>query len=155
MKHKDFPVERAEQSEALRSLLNEEGFRFTHQRQKILKIFKATPEGDHLSAEEVYQQLSAAGEKIGISTVYRALHLMVKIGLIRELGLAEGKKYYELSASFTHQHHHLVCVECGVVQEFEDDFIVNIGVDEAESHGFSLVNSQFTVFALCPNCQTG
>ena len=146
-------AESIEHSEALRSLLNQEGFRFTNQRQKILEIFKNTPEGCHLSAEEIYQKLSAQGANIGISTIYRALHLMVKVGLVRELGLAEGRKYYELSTPFIHQHHHLVCVQCGVVQEFEEDFITKVGMSEADSRGFSLLNCQFTVFALCPSCQ--
>lgn len=140
-------------SEVLKSLLNQEGFRFTNQRQKILEILRDTPEGHHLSAEEIYQKLSEKGENIGVSTIYRALHLMVDLGLLRELGLAEGKKYYELSTPFIHQHHHLVCVQCGVVQEFEEELITQVGISEAESRGFSLINCQFTVFALCPNCQ--
>lgn len=141
-------------SEALKSLLNQEGFRFTNQRQKILEIFKNTSEGHHLSAEEIYQQLSEQGENIGISTIYRALHLMVKLGLVQELGLAEGRKYYELSSPFIDQHHHLVCVQCGDVQEFEEDFITKVGISESESRGYSLLNCQFTVFALCPSCQS-
>ena len=141
-------------SETLKSLLNQEGFRFTNQRQKILEIFKNTSEGHHLSAEEIYQQLSDQGENIGISTIYRALHLMVKLGLVQELGLAEGRKYYELSTPFTNQHHHLVCVQCGVVQEFEEDYITKVGIGEADLRGYSLLNCQFTVFALCPDCQT-
>lgn len=141
-------------SQALKTLLNQEGFRFTNQRQKILETFKDTPEGNHLSAEEIYQKLSEQGENIGVSTIYRALHLMVKLGLLRELGLAEGKKYYELSTPFIHQHHHLVCVQCGRIQEFEEGLITQVGINEADSRGFSLLNCQFTVFALCPSCQS-
>lgn len=137
----------------LKLLLNQEGFRFTNQRQKILEIFKNTPEGYHLSAEEIYQKLSEDGENIGISTIYRALHLMVKLGLLRELGLAEGKKYYELSTPFVHQHHHLVCVQCGTVQEFEEDVITQASIQEAEGRGFSLLTCQFTVLGVCAACQ--
>lgn len=153
MKTNGIKVNEIEHSETLKSLLNQEGFRFTNQRQKILEIFKGTPEGQHLSADEVYHRLSEQGENIGVSTIYRALHLMVKVGLLRELGLAEGRKYYELSTPFVDQHHHLVCVQCGIVQEFEEDFITKVGIGESESRGFSLLNCQFTVFALCPNCQ--
>ena len=140
-------------SETLKSILNQEGFRFTSQRQKILEIFRNTPEGHHLSVEEIYQQLSEKGENIGVSTIYRALHLMVGLGLLRELGLAEGKKYYELNTPFMDQHHHLVCVQCGLIQEFDEDLMIKAGINEAEKRGFSLLSCQFTVFAICPSCQ--
>ncbi|WP_346292989.1 transcriptional repressor [Sphaerothrix gracilis] len=143
----------AQHSETLRSLLNQEGFRFTDQRKKILEVFKNAPVGHHLSAEEIYQRLSDQGKNISISTVYRAVHLMVNLNLLRELGLAEDKKYYELSAPFMHQHHHLVCVQCGTVQEFEEDLITTVSINEAEERGFAISNCQFTVFALCPTCQ--
>lgn len=153
MKHNEFKVNSLQHSEVLRPLLNKEGFRFTNQRQKILAIFKEASEGHHLNAEEIHQKLTRKKENIGLSTIYRALHLMVKIGLIRELDLAEGKKYYELSSPFINQHHHLVCVECGNIQEFEEDLITQVGIDESEHQGFSLLNCQFTVLALCPKCQ--
>ncbi|PSN13606.1 transcriptional repressor [filamentous cyanobacterium CCP5] len=140
-------------SEVLRALLNKRGLRITSQRQKILDILKDIPAGEHLSAEEIYQNLLEQGENVGISTVYRALHLMVDLGFLRELGLAEGKRYYELNQPFTEQHHHLVCIQCGSVQEFQEDLITQIGTQEAEERGFSLMNCQFSVLALCPVCQ--
>ncbi|MEO1095300.1 MAG: transcriptional repressor [Cyanobacteria bacterium J06638_28] len=137
----------------LKSLLNQEGFRFTIQRQKILDTLKDVAEGDHLSAEAIYQKLSEQGENIGLSTIYRALHLMVDLGLLRELGLLEGRKYYELSKPLMNQHHHLVCTQCGVVQEFDEDSITQVGSKETENRGFSLLSCQFTVLAICPRCQ--
>jgi len=137
----------------LREILNQEGFRLTEQRQKILAIFRKTPEGEHLSAEDIYQQLSDSGEKIGFSTIYRALHVMVNLGLIRELELAENRKFYELSGSSVEQHHHLVCVRCGEVSEFEAQAITSAGSTEAVTRGFALLNCQFTVHGLCPACQ--
>lgn len=134
-------------------MLNQEGFRLTRQRQQILGIFRALPDGDHLGAEDIYQHLCAAGETIGVSTIYRALHLMVKMGFLRELDLAEGRKLYELATPFIDQHHHLVCVQCGAVQEFEDASMATIGLDETEKHGFALLDCQFTVYAVCPGCQ--
>lgn len=139
--------------EHLKALLNQEGFRLTKQRQKILRIFQSLPEGDHLGAEEIHQALSDAGDNIGISTIYRALHLLVNMGLLRELDLAEGRKLYESATPFVEQHHHLVCVQCGTVQEFEDASIAAVGLDETAKHGFALLDCQFTVYAVCPTCQ--
>jgi Fur family ferric uptake transcriptional regulator len=137
----------------LRVLLKQEGFRLTLQRQKFLEIFQSLPVGDHFGAEEIHQSLAAAGESIGISTIYRALHLMVNMGLLRELDLAEGRKLYELATPFVEQHHHLVCVQCGTVQEFEDASMATVGLDETEKRGFALLDCQFTVYAVCPTCQ--
>lgn len=137
----------------LKETLNREGFRLTVQRQKILALFEATAHRHHLSAEEIHQHLSHQGEKISVSTVYRALHVMVKLGLLQELELAEGRKYYELKSPVWQQHHHLVCVQCGDVQEFEDDAITEVTTQETQDRGFALLDGQFTIYGLCPRCQ--
>ncbi len=139
-------------AEVLRMLLNQEGFRITEQRQKILQVLRTVPEGEHLSAEDVQEQLTASGEKIGFSTIYRALHLLVDLGILRELNLSEERKFYEFCNPLMGAHHHLVCPECGTVTEFEDSTIFSLGSNEALNHGFSLLDCQFTVRGLCPNC---
>ncbi|MGP1386757.1 MAG: Fur family transcriptional regulator [Thainema sp.] len=136
-----------------RSLLNQEGFRFTIQRQRILDLFKTCDEGQHLSAEEIHQYLSTQGASVSLSTIYRALHVMVDLNLLRELELAEGKKYYELSVSHSSNHHHLVCVECGAVVEFEEDLMAQIGSSQTETRGYALLDCQFTIYGICPKCQ--
>jgi Fur family ferric uptake transcriptional regulator len=143
-----------QEPELLKTVLNKEGFRFTSQRQKILDLFQAAALGHHLSAEEIHQQLLGQGEKISFSTIYRALHVMVQLGLLQELELAEGRKYYELNTPFMDQHHHLVCVHCGNVEEFEDATMSQVGSSESASRGFSLLNCQFTVYGICPSCQS-
>lgn len=137
----------------LKETLNREGFRLTVQRQKILTLFKEKASRHHLSAEEIHQHLGERGERISVSTVYRALHVMVKLGLLQELELAEGRKYYELKSPVWQQHHHLVCVQCGDVQEFEDDAITEVTTQETQDRGFALLNGQFTVYGICPRCQ--
>jgi len=145
----------SQEPELLKTVLNKEGFRFTSQRQKILDLFQLAALGHHLNAEEIHQQLLDQGEKISFSTIYRALHVMVRLGLLQELELAEGRKYYELNTPFMEQHHHLVCVHCGDVQEFEDAKMTQVGSSESAARGFSLLNCQFTVYGICPNCQRG
>lgn len=139
--------------EILKSLLNQEGFRLTSQRQKILSLFEEEFTDHHLSAEEIHQKLVEKGEKISFSTIYRALHIMVDLSLLRELELAEGRKFYELCTPLAHQHHHLVCIQCGGVNEFTDDQITQVSSRETVRFGFSFVNSQFTVYGVCSHCQ--
>lgn len=142
-----------ESEKSFRSLLNQEGFRFTIQRQRILDLFKACDEGQHLSAEEVYQHLSTQGASVSPSTIYRALHVMVELNLLRELELAEDKKYYELNVSQSSEHHHLVCVDCGAIVEFEEDLMAKIGSSQTEMRGYTLLDCQFTIYGICPSCQ--
>ncbi|WP_448561518.1 Fur family transcriptional regulator [Trichothermofontia sp.] len=139
--------------EHFKARLNQEGFRFTSQRQKILDLFQHLAEGQHLSAEEIQQTLAQQGERISLSTVYRTLHVMAKVKLLRELELAEGKKFYELNAPFLSQHHHLVCVQCGAVVEFEADRIRQVGAQQSAERGYALLDCQFTLYGVCPQCQ--
>lgn len=137
----------------VKAMLNQRGMRLTAQRQIILNIFQALSPGQHLSADNLYQRLKSQGERISSSTVYRTLHMMSNMGLLRELELAEGSKFYELNHPYLKQHHHLVCVRCGRVTEFEDDVITQIGSNQANAEGFHLLDSQLTIYALCPQCQ--
>jgi Fur family ferric uptake transcriptional regulator len=139
-------------SDVLRSILNQEGFRLTDQRQKILNLFETTFVGQHLSAEEIQQYLAQQGQNISYSTIYRALHVMVNLGLLRELELSDERKFYELNHPLV-EHHHLVCVDCGTVREFGDDSIAQVSRQAAKSQGFALLNDQFTIYGTCPQCQ--
>jgi len=91
--------------------------------------------------------LVAIGIGLGEELIFRGW-------LLQELELAEGRKYYELNTPFMDQHHHLVCVHCGDVQEFEDATMTQVGSSESASRGFSLLNCQFTVYGICPSCQS-
>lgn len=142
-----------ESEKTFKSLLNQEGFRFTIQRQRILDLFTTCDEGQHLSAEEIYQRLSTRGASVSPSTIYRALHVMVGLNLLREVELADGKKYYELSTSTANDHYHLICVECGSVVEFEADLMAKIGSSQTETRGYALLDCQFTIYGICPKCK--
>ncbi|MEO1622377.1 MAG: Fur family transcriptional regulator [Cyanobacteria bacterium J06632_3] len=136
----------------LKSELNAKGFRITPQRQRILSIFQKLPQGKHLAAEQVHLLSANSGKPISVSTVYRTLHLMVSMGLLRELELAEGHKYYELNQSSDEQHHHLVCIECGQTMEFSEQSIDQISQRHAESSGYQIIDCQLTLYGICRQC---
>jgi len=79
---------------ALKAELNDRGWRLTPQRQTILNVFQQLPKGKHLSAEDLYNLLENQGEPISLSTIYRSLKLMARMGILRELELGEGHKHY-------------------------------------------------------------
>jgi Fur family transcriptional regulator, ferric uptake regulator len=133
----------------LKATLHERGFRLTVQRQKILSIFQTLTQGNHLSAEELHTILRRKDERISLSTVYRTLNLMVKIGLIRELEFAEGHKHYELNQPSSHQHHHLVCLQCNRILEFKNALVLKMGFRQTEVCGYQLLDCQLTLRVIC------
>jgi Fur family ferric uptake transcriptional regulator len=140
-------------SASLKAELNEKGWRLTPQREVILQIFQNLPEGKHLSAEDLYYELQNQGEGISLSTIYRTLKLMSRMGILRELELAEGHKHYELNQPYPHHHHHLICVRCSKTIEFKSDSILKIGTKVAQKEGYHLLDCQLTIHAVCPACQ--
>ena len=137
---------------SLKAELNERGYRLTPQRQTILHIFQTLPKGKHLSAEDLHTLLKQQNERISLSTVYRTLHLMAYMGILRELELAEGHKHYELNRPYPEHHHHLVCVYCNRTLEFKNEGVSSIGAKEAEAEGYYLLDCQLTLYVTGPNC---
>jgi Fur family ferric uptake transcriptional regulator len=135
---------------SLKAELNSRGWRLTPQREKILLIFQELPKGNHLSAEELHRLLEEQAEVISLSTIYRSVKLMTKMGILRELELAEGHKHYELNQPHPHHHHHLVCIQCNRTLEFKNDSILKHSLKQSEKEGFQLIDCQLTVMAICP-----
>lgn len=135
---------------SLKAELNSRGWRLTPQREKILHVFQNLPRGNHLSAEELYNLLEGRGEAISLSTIYRSVKLMARMGILRELELAEGHKHYELNQPYPHHHHHMVCIQCNKTIEFKNDSILKQSLKQTEKEAFQLIDCQLTVMAICP-----
>lgn len=88
-----------------------------------------------------------------MSTVYRTLHVMTGMGILRELELAEDHKHYELNTASAEHHHHLICVHCNQTIEFTEDIIDYIGSKQANSMGYSLLDCQLNLYGVCADCQ--
>jgi Fur family ferric uptake transcriptional regulator len=141
-------------ADSLKSELNDRGWRLTPQRETILSIFQNLARGKHLSAEDLYKLLeSESDHKISLSTIYRTLKLMARMGILRELELAEGHKHYELNQPHPYHHHHLLCVRCNKTIEFKNDSILKMGSKTAKKEGYHLLDCQLTIHAVCPTCQ--
>lgn len=138
---------------SLKAELNERGWRMTPQRETILRIFQNLAAGQHLSAEDLHMTLQEEGETISLSTIYRTLKLMARMGILRELELAEGHKHYEINQPYPHHHHHLICVRCNKTIEFKSDTVLKSGSRVAQREGYHLLDCQLTIHAICPTCQ--
>ncbi|RRD57980.1 ferric iron uptake transcriptional regulator [Comamonadaceae bacterium OH2545_COT-014] len=122
------------------------GLKATLPRMKILEIFQKS-EQRHLSAEDVYRQLLASNSDIGLATVYRVLMQFEQAGLLSRSHFEAGKAIYELRED---QHHdHLVCLDCGRVEEFFDPEIERRQGAVAKARGFALADHALSLYAHC------
>ena len=133
--------------------LHQDGRRLTPQRKRVLELFERLGTGNHLSAEDVHQQLAQLQMKVSLATVYRTLRLLADMGFLQELELSEGGRRFELAADDHRDHHHVVCIRCGRTEEFESEPVLAAGEMAARGFGFKLIESTLNVRAICPDCQ--
>lgn len=138
---------------ALKAELHDRGWRMTPQRETILRTFQDLKAGHHLSAEDLCALLKKQDNPIGLSTIYRNLKLMSRMGILRELELAEGQKRYEINQPAPHHHHHMICVRCNKTVEFKQDSVLKVGAKTAKREGYQLLDCQLSIHAVCPSCQ--
>lgn len=141
--------------EDLRGKLYESGYKMTPQRKEILKIFVENTEYHHMSAEDVYSILREKDSEIGLATVYRALDLLSELGILVRMDFGDGCARYELNTSDpnVHHHHHLICVKCKKVIEFEQDLLDIVESYIADKSGFQIINHEVKFFGYCKDCQ--
>ncbi|MCB1706581.1 MAG: ferric iron uptake transcriptional regulator [Halioglobus sp.] len=125
--------------------LRKAGLKITLPRVKILQILESSDDGpQHMSAEDVYRALLAAGEDVGLATVYRVLTQFETAGLVTRHNFETGHSVFELA---TGPHHdHMVCVSSGEVVEFADPVIEQRQRQIAEEHGFELMDHSLVLY---------
>ena len=110
--------------------------------------------GDFRSAQEIHEALRAAGETVGLSTVYRSLQAMADAGEIDTLRDPQlngaGEAVYRRCS--TSHHHHLVCRSCGATVEVEGPAVEKWTRAVAEEHGYADVSHTLEIFGTCANC---
>lgn len=129
-------------SESLKSI----GLKATFPRLKILELFEKT-DVRHLTAEDVYRLLLTEGMDIGLATVYRVLTQFEQAGLLERHHFESGKAVFELNAG--HHHDHLVCINCGKVEEFCDPEIERRQAKIAKDRGFAIQEHALYLYAEC------
>ena len=131
--------------------LKQAGLKATSPRIRILKILEnAHQKLLHMSAEDVYQQIRLADEDIGLATVYRVLTQFEAAGLVKRLHFTEGRSVFELNQG--KHHDHLVCVNCGKIQEFVDAIIENKQLEIAKKANFYMTDHALNIFGFCADC---
>jgi Fur family transcriptional regulator, ferric uptake regulator len=126
--------------------LKSTGLKATLPRLKILEIFQ---HGGlrHMTAEDVFRVLLEDRSDIGLATVYRVLTQFEQAGILSRSHFESGKAVYELNEG---QHHdHLVCLDCGRVEEFYDAEIEKRQNDVATTKGFIIADHALSLYAHC------
>ncbi|HSQ72128.1 MAG TPA: ferric iron uptake transcriptional regulator [Rubrivivax sp.] len=132
--------------------LKSSGLKATLPRIKILEVFQRT-ERRHLTAEDVFKMLLAEGADIGLATVYRVLMQFEQAGLLLRSNFESGKAVFELNEG--EHHDHLVCLDCGRVEEFFDPEIEQRQRTIAIQRGFELQEHSLALYARCTKAQCG
>jgi Fur family ferric uptake transcriptional regulator len=131
--------------------LKNAGLKATLPRLKIINLFE-TSKLRHMTAEDVYRQLLIEGLDIGLATVNRVLTQFEQAGLLVRHHFESGKAVFELNEG--RHHDHLVCMQCGRVEEFYDAEIEKRQAKIASQRGFQIAEHALYLYADCikPNC---
>jgi len=133
----------------------ERGFRLTGPRKAVLDVLldQAAP----LSAAEIHGRL--ANRRVNLVSVYRAVHLMLDLGVLRVADASKGTQRFELAEEFTGHHHHLVCRVCGSVEDLDgcvvaDDLLAALSRRIRRARKFRVLDHDLRLFGLCAHCNT-
>lgn len=126
--------------------LKSTGLKATLPRLKILEIFQVGKQR-HMTAEDVFRVLLEDRSDIGLATVYRVLTQFEQAGLLKRSNFESGKAVFEINEG---QHHdHLVCLDCGKVEEFYDADIEKRQHTVAKARGFEIADHSLSIYANC------
>lgn len=127
------------------------GLKATFPRLKVLDLFQHSTQR-HMSAEDVYKLLLNENADIGLATVYRVLTQFEQAGLLVRHHFESGKAVFELNEGSHHDH--LVCMQCGRVEEFFDAEIERRQQKVAKDRGFNIHDHSLYLYADCvkPQC---
>lgn len=130
-------------------LLRNAGQRATPQRITVLESLVEAEE--HLTADQVFSQVSDRLPAMTLSTVYRTLERLRDIGLVTETDLGEGVRHFELLDS--EPHHHLICQRCGHMFDLADSAVETLREQIVRDYGFTPRIDHLAVFGLCAHCR--
>jgi Fur family transcriptional regulator, ferric uptake regulator len=134
--------------EEILARMREAGGRATPARRLLLRVLFA--EGTHRSAEELAAAVQAQAPDVNISTIYRNLDELVRLGVVDRTYLGGGPAAYHLASA---THGHIVCEHCGAMTEVPDELFDDLAQVVAARYGFAIAPHRFAVTGLCANCQ--
>lgn len=135
-------------------ILKEGGYKITNQRKVVLETLYEHRKA-HLTVDEVYQYVRETNPEIGLATVYRNIQILNRLGIIEKISFDDKDIRYEIFYEDIPLHHyHLICKQCGEVDEIELDFIDRYKDLLKDEKGFEGIDAQIKIYGLCSKCVT-
>ena len=138
-------------NQAHKSLIEElqaRGMRVTPQRAIIFEAIESLQ--GHITAEDIFEKVQEINPYISLATVYRTLELLQELKLITPTNFGRSQIYFALKDHGSH--HHIVCTECGGIQEFPDELLEPIRVKLEEQFNFQAHTEHMSIFGICKKC---
>ena len=129
--------------------LKARGIRITPQRAIIFQIMEKL-EG-HITADDIYEEVQYVNPYVSLATVYRTLELLQGLNLVNQTNFGRGQTYFALKEHGSH--HHLVCQECGRIEEFSDEVLACVRADLEKLYSFEAYTDHMSIFGLCRDCR--
>ena len=130
--------------------LRKKSRKVTAPRQAILKILR---EQTHpMSNKDIHA--AVGGRNCDLATIYRSMHLLEGMGMVKRFDLGDGVARYELlKEDDDGHHHHLVCIRCAEVIEIDECSMHGLEERIASRNSFKSVTHRLEFFGICPGCQ--
>ncbi|MHB8927594.1 MAG: Fur family transcriptional regulator [Bacillota bacterium] len=137
----------------VRERMKKRSLRLTPQRVAVLEVLLQDSPG-HLGADEIHARLRDTHPEVGLATVYRTLDMLESIRVVHKTDFGEGRSQFELNPRDEgHYHHHLICLDCGRIIEFQDDLLNQLEEEIARKAGFQVVDHTLRVYGYCRACR--
>ena len=136
----------------LKSRLRRHSRKVTGPRAAILEILRNHPHP--LTHREILSEMKKDRGQCNLATIYRSMHLLEKMGMVKRFDFGDGAGRYELiGQNDDGHHHHLVCTKCSEVVEIDECFPREIENQIASKNHFKGVTHKLEFFGICPECQ--
>ena len=136
--------------EKFRNILSSNNYKLTSQREAILKVLIEN-QNQHFRADTLLEKVKEINPDIGLATIYRNLELFCELDITSELDFDSSYKYYELNIAENH-HHHLVCIKCDKIIEFNDEVLEKFENKITDKYDFQIVDHQIKFYGICEKC---
>jgi len=136
----------------IKKQLHGASYKLTPQREATVRVLLENEE-DHMSAEDVYLLVKNKAPDIGLATVYRTLELLTELKVVDKINFGDGVSRYDLrQEGAAHFHHHLVCIECGAVDEIQEDLLEDVENVVEKRWNFQIKDHRLTFHGICWRC---
>lgn len=129
--------------------LRKQGYRLTRQRMLILDLLRSSER--HMTADQIYVEVSRHHPEINLATVYRTLQWLHQIGMLRKIDVGKDRLEYEYAGDA--EHHHLICKVCGAETQIDNHVIQTLQAHILEHYGFEADPDHVAIFGRCADCR--